>query len=174
MPLLASPLRLPEIGTKSVPIHTNDILDSPVMMTRSRFPLHVVVIATLCMLLCSCTEEPAMPSIVGINYSDRWVSTFRVNGHDAGNVAPHGGGGGFVCCIGVPRQWHSRLVAKVQWTEDERDPAKWREAVLPIPRYQRNATSLFAVHFYQDGTVKILVTNLGHLHPRYPLPDPTR
>ena len=115
-----------------------------------------------------------MPSIVGINYSSHAISAFRVNGYEAGYVDAHGGGGGLVCCVGVPRRWRNGLTAKVQWTEDERDPAKWRELVVPIPRYQRNETSLFAVHFYEDRTVKVLVTNIAHWHPKYPLPDPSR
>jgi hypothetical protein len=142
------------------------------MMTRRRLFPRFAAAALMCLSLSSCSEDTAMPSIVGINYSDHWISTFRVNGYEAGNVSPHGGGGGFVCCIAVPRHWRTGLVAKVQWTEDERDPSKWKEAVLPIPRYQSNETSLFAVHFYQDGTVKVLVTSLGNRHPKYPLPDP--
>lgn len=115
-----------------------------------------------------------MPSIVGINFSGESISAFRVNGYDAANLPAHGGGGKFICCISVPRHWRDGLTAKVEWTEDERDPAKWHKAVVAIPRYKNNETNLFAVHFYPDGSVKVLVTNLGYLHPDYPLSDPTR
>ncbi len=115
-----------------------------------------------------------MPSIVGMNYTSQPISTFIVNGYDAANLPPNGGGGAFVCCIGVPRQWRAGLTAKVQWTEDERDPAKWHEAVVAIPRYKSDETGIFAVHFYPDGTVKVLVTNLGYRHPNYPFPNPRK
>ena len=113
-----------------------------------------------------------MPSIVGVNYSDHSISTFRVNGHEASSVPAHGGGGAFVCCIGVPRQWRDGLTAKIQWSEDDRDPTKWHETVVSIPRYNRNETSFFTVHFYPGDTVKVLVTNMTYLHPKYPLPEP--
>lgn len=66
------------------------------------------------------------------------------------------------------------MTAKVQWSEDERDPSKWREAVVAIPRYESDQASMFTVHFYPDGSVKVLVTNLLPNHPDYPLPTPTR
>lgn len=74
----------------------------------------------------------------------------------------------------MPRQWRAGLTAKVRWSEDDRDPAKWREAVVAVPRYEPGDTSYFVVHFYPDGTFKVLVTRMTYLHPDYPLPKPTR
>lgn len=138
-----------------------------------RISWRIAAAAILCILLSSCTEDTAMPSIVGINYSGHPISTFLVNGYDGANVPAYGGGGGFVCCIAVPRRWRHGLTAKIQWTEAVPGPEKWYEALVAIPHYQPDETSFFAVHFYEDRTVKVLVTNLGHLHPKYPLPDPS-
>ena len=110
-------------------------------------PLRIAAAFVFSMALTGCPGETAKPSIVGVNYSSHSISTFLVNGRDGANVPAHGGGGGFVCCIDVPRRWHKGLTARVQWTEYERDPAKWREAVVPIPIYKSNETSFFMFIF---------------------------
>lgn len=146
---------------------------NPVIRKRLPAMLPMITAIMISTVMSSCTEDTAMPSIVGMNYSSHAISTFLVNDYDGANVPAHGGGGKFVCCIAIPRRWRHGLTAKVQWTEDEGDPAKWHEAVVAIPRYQSNETSYFAVHFYRDETVKVLVTNISYLHPNYPLPEPS-
>lgn len=147
--------------------------ESTSRMTRP-IALTFAAAALACATLVSCGDRTAAPSVVGVNYTDQYISGFTVNGNYGANIPAYGGGNTFMCCIDVPIRWHDGLTAKVQWTADERDPAKWREAVVPIPRYEAKDTSYFAVHFYPDGTVKVLVTSMLYRHARYPLPPPTK
>jgi hypothetical protein len=60
----------------------------------------------------------------------------------------------------------------VRWTDDDRVPDSWKERVVDVPEYTKQDMGAFAVHFYPDDTVKVLVTSKIVGHPDYPYPRP--
>lgn len=124
-------------------------------------------------LTVSCGDKAASISICGLNYTDRHISSFSVNGYGAGNIYANEGGGGFVCCISVPKKWHKGLTATVRWADNEADLSSYKEKIVEIPEYGPYDLGFLAVHFYDDDSVRILVTTKSARYPGYPYPRPT-
>lgn len=123
---------------------------------------------------CAAVGQAGAMDIVGYNYTDEVVSAFSVNGYPGPNVYPHGGGGKFVCCISVPREWKPGMTVTVKWTAHRNaNPIPWKTRVVDVPRYTPEDISRFAVHFFPGDEVKVLVTTKGPGHPDYPYPSPT-
>lgn len=120
---------------------------------------------------CSETDNISI-ELSGLNYTDRGISMFAVDSYSGHSIFPNGGGGKFICCISMPRKWHAGMKVTVRWTEDERIPDSWKERVVEIPKYTKEDMGAFAVHFYPDDTVKVLVTSKIEGHPDYPYPRP--
>jgi hypothetical protein len=97
---------------------------------------------------------------------------FSVDGYGGHVIYPNGGGGKFVCCVTIPRQWHAGMKVNVRWTKDDRVSDSWKERVADVPRYTEQDLGVFAVHFYPDDIVKVLVTTKLEGHPDYPYPRP--
>jgi hypothetical protein len=130
-------------------------------------------ILSLIFTLAACSEKSnASIELSGLNYTDAWITTFTVNGYAGHGISPNGGGGAFVCCVIIPRDWHGAMKVTVRWTEDDRVPDLWKERVVTVPRYTKQDIGTFAVHFYPDDTVKVLVTTKIVGHPEYPYPRP--
>lgn len=130
-----------------------------------------IFFAGVALAACSDTSDPSI-DISGLNYTDVWITTFFVNGYYASGVSPNGGGGKFVCCVTIPRKWRPGLRVTVRWTADDRVPNLWKERVVEVPKYTERDFGTFAVHFYPDDTVKVLVTSVLEGHPNYPYPRP--
>lgn len=123
--------------------------------------------------LTACSEaNNASIELSGLNYTNTWITAFSVDSYGGHGIEPNGGGGAFVCCVTIPREWHAGMKVTVRWAEDERIPDSWKERVVDIPRYTKQDISTFAVHFYPDDSVKVLVTSKGPRHPDYPYPRP--
>lgn len=127
-------------------------------------------------------------SIVGYNYTDRYIDSFTVNGQGGGNLdisTPTAGGGSSMCCV----NWRdgSTLPKKVTvlWvaaycmqrrTNSDGETKDWREPLWkktdvyfngPVPANPRN----FEVHFYRDDRIEVAMT-AGYSPPRLKLPAP--
>ena len=126
----------------------------------------------LLLLLTACSENNASIELSGLNYTNSEISNFAVNNYGGHPIEPNGGGGAFVCCVTVPRQWHAGIKVTVRWTEDERVPGSWKERVVEVPKYTKQDIGAFAVHFYPGDIVKVLVTTKIEGHPEYPYPRP--
>lgn len=126
----------------------------------------------LSLALSACADHDVGLELSGLNYTDVGISTFSVNGYHGGGIYPNGGGGSFVCCVTVPRRWHSGMKVTVRWTPDERVPELWRERIVTVPEYTKSDFGAFLVHFYPDDTVKVLVSTKVVGHPEYPYPRP--
>lgn len=121
----------------------------------------------------ACSEaNKASIELSGLNYTNTWITAFFIDNYGGHGIEPNGGGGAFVCCVTIPREWHAGMKVTVRWTEDERIPDSWKKRVVDIPRYTKQDISTFAVHFYPDDTVKVLVTSKTARHPDYPYPRP--
>ncbi|WP_316667766.1 DUF3304 domain-containing protein [Ralstonia psammae] len=122
---------------------------------------------------CAMTGQVNAMDIVGYNYTDDVVEAFSVNGYPGPNIYPHGGGGGFVCCISVPQEWKPGMTVTVKWTDDRNaDPIPWKTRVVEVPRYTHEDMGVFAVHFFPGDEVKVLVTDKLAGHADYPYPVP--
>ena len=131
--------------------------------------LFLVLFLSLC--ACSGTDKGNL-ELSGLNYTNAWITTFSVDEYGGHGISPNGGGGKFVCCITIPRKWHTDMKVTVRWTADDRVPDLWKERVVDIPEYTKDDMGAFAVHFYPDDSVKVLVTSKMEGHPDYPYPRP--
>jgi Protein of unknown function (DUF3304) len=120
---------------------------------------------------CSGTDNTSI-ELSGLNYTNAWITMFAVDDYGGHGISPNGGGGAFVCCITIPRKWHAGMKVTVRWTGDERLPDSWKERVVEIPKYTKEDIGAFAVHFYPDDSVKVLVTSKTTRYPGYPYPRP--
>jgi len=122
---------------------------------------------------CAVQSSAGAMELVGINYTDQYVALYTVNGYAGANILPHSGGGKFVCCISVPREWKPGMTVTVKWTHDRNaDPIPWKTQVVEVPQYRPEDRGVFAVHFLPNDEVKVLVTRITVGHPNYPFPEP--
>lgn len=114
---------------------------------------------------CSNDNDSIPVTIVGYNHTDKYIHSFTVNGISGGNSFAHSGGGSFVCCVAVPKEWHIGLKAKIRWMNED---DSWNETTVGIPQYSPKLGD-FQVHFMKDGSVKAFVFDGDERVPKYPL-----
>lgn len=124
--------------------------------------------------LCGCQQENANIELAGVNYTDKNISEYFVDGYYGGNVYANSGGGSFFCCVLLPRHWRNNLKVKVVWNEESTDPKTRKQILVSVPKYEEGDIGFFAVHFYPNGDVKVLVTTKTIRYPGYPYPRPER
>jgi hypothetical protein len=138
------------------------------MNTKSWMSIFLLVF-----VLTACSEKDNVSlELSGLNYTNTWITMFAVDDYGGHGISPNGGGGAFVCCVTIPRKWHAGMKVTVRWTGDERIPDSWKERIVDVPKYTKQDFGAFAVHFYPDDTVKVLVTSKTVGHPDYPYPRP--
>lgn len=119
-------------------------------------------------LFFACSEEILPANVVGYNHTAKDIGDFTVNGKGGGFLQAHKGGGGFVCCMGVPKNWKKNYQVTVKWTDDH--GKSYKERTVEVPKYKKVGD--VAVHFLRNGDVKVFVTMLALWHPDYPLKGP--
>jgi hypothetical protein len=137
---------------------------------NSKYWVSILFFAFL-LVACSGTNN-ANIELSGLNYTNIGIASFSVNDYEGHSIFPNGGGGAFVCCVTIPRKWHTGMKVVVRWVEDDRMPRPWKERIVDVPKYTRSDIGIFAVHFYPDDSVKVLVTTKMEGHPDYPFPRP--
>lgn len=157
--------------------------------------LNLTFCCLLALLIGGCKAQPPKflnPSVTGYNYTSAAINSFTVNGDGGPNLGPYTGGGGFVCCTTVPRQWQPGMTATVEWEKDPNAGASvnwpkfgtdgWREeykkhaakythhrVTVEIPRYEVVGT--MKVHFLPCDRVLVAVNNVQPGYPGYPHND---
>ena len=113
--------------------------------------------------------EPVALSIIGYNYTGRYIHTFSVNGQWGGNLY-EGSGAGSVCCLSFRPNSKLPFDVEVEWTfgreEDDKgnitQPQEHHKATVtvngPLPK---NKPFNFEVHFMPDGSVQAYVTHFN-------------
>ena len=85
-----------------------------------------------------------------------------------------GTGARTTCCVVLPDKWHPGLTAHVKWNVSNwKDDARSGsyEADVPVDQYAEHAHVW--VHFLENGTVRVVVSNYDPSSPDYPGPhDP--
>ncbi|WPH18836.1 DUF3304 domain-containing protein [Variovorax paradoxus] len=129
-----------------------------------------------CALLAGCADERVPASVEGYNHmSDRSVLSFTVDGAGGPNLGPESGGGGSSCCASIPARWRPGMKVKVEWSygsgaEGTPPPPPPQEAIVEIPEYSKRTGDIQA-HFYPNHKVKVVISNYGIEHPRYPMSE---
>ena len=114
-------------------------------------------------------------TLVGYNYTNRYIDEFSVNGNGGGNLFVSdevNGGGKSACCVSYitgPGDWN----VKVRWqtdacTYDERTYSNgeknhniysfFKEAKVLVDPHVPDHPAYFEVHFYPDGHVEAAIT----------------
>ncbi|WP_446904272.1 DUF3304 domain-containing protein [Burkholderia sp. YIM B11467] len=143
----------------------------------------------LTMVGCWDANESNPGDVSGYNYTDYYIARFRVanEGQDlwAGgpNIFPkeqgaeRSGGGGFMCCIGIPSHWRPDMKLVVKWRrdthpyDDDRSGDRWLTATTEVPPYDPRTAGL-VVHFLPGDRIRVQVRNKGKFLERIDDHDP--
>lgn len=145
---------------------------------KSRFVIFLTgLVMALALFACQEPQEPenkeGIPvGITGINHTTTYIADFYVEeawGGSISSIQNGGGGGGTTCCISLPYHYRTGLEAKVRWNHTESRIDNWKEAVASIEPYSDGGGRAW-VHFMQDGSVRIVVSNYAPGHSDYPGP----
>lgn len=120
-------------------------------------------------------------SVIGVHHlgSNYSIYRFHINKSIGDSVGEGGGGGGMVCCMTLPRRWQPSLSVDVRWAVDRiirsnrlgvSDTAEAEgtyRAQVPVEQYTEPGD--FYVHFFPNGRVRIVVTNIGSDSKQHPI-----
>lgn len=119
-------------------------------------------------LLLSCSQKPVTLSMIGYNYTGRYIDSYAVDGQGASNLYENAAGGSVVCCLSFRPDSKLPFTVKVEWVfgreEDAQRrvtrPQEKRSAIAtvygPIPK----EPSEFETHFLPDGSVRVFITEM--------------
>jgi hypothetical protein len=131
------------------------------------------------LLLSSCSEKPVALSMIGYNYTGRYIDRYAIEGQGASNLYENAAGGSVVCCLSFRPDSQLPFTVKVEWTfgreEDEQQrmtrPPEKRSAIAtvygPIPERPSN----FETHFLPNGEVFVQITGYAQRSDPYFTPD---
>ncbi|WP_019562332.1 DUF3304 domain-containing protein [Caldimonas manganoxidans] len=100
-------------------------------------------------------------TIVGYNYTDTYIDSFRVNGAGGGNLevsTPTAGGGKGTCCAPVRADMPLPAPVEITWTRDIRR-GPWCKQTVLLEGPVREPANYFEVHFYQDGRIEVSISD---------------
>ena len=126
------------------------------------------------------TNKLESVSMYATNHTPYNITQFYVNTRWGGSISALNNGGSIVCCTYLPKQWHEGLTAKVRWTHSQAiNDARgnpigetiWYEYDAPVLPFQ--TLQDIAVHFFPDGTAKIVVLSAENV-ANPPISDPVR
>ncbi len=123
-----------------------------------------------CVFLAGCEQDSVGLEINAVNYTNKHIYDFTVNGYGGANVTAYGGGGSFVCCIVIPVKWREDLTVAVRWADNDGNPELYKERIVVVPEYGPDDYGFLTVHFFPDDEIKVLVTTKIITHPDYPYP----
>lgn len=152
-----------------------------------RHPIRCFVVLGGLFLLCkaiinySTVEDSRPVSMFSVHHlgHDHLIDRFYVNKSIMDSVGEGGGGGSRMCCVNLPDKWNPRLSAEVRWEvhklirSSDKDAPKTAELVgmykaqVPIEIYDK--PSLFWVHFYPGGKVRIVVSPFSFDRENHPI-----
>jgi hypothetical protein len=148
-----------------------------IIVKRWLFPLLVVLTFSGC--VARDYQEPAASSVasvqaqVGIvNHTGSYIYSASVNGAGGGNMARWGAGMASICCVAMPRDWYPGLMVTVRWNMPEGSQDRIREKRVEVERYDTPGSVY--LHFFPHDALRVVVSNLGPMHPEHPIPPPVK
>lgn len=125
-----------------------------------------------------------MMGILGYNYTNEPINQFSIDGQGGGDIhvsSPTSGGGGTVCCVMFSKKpkWPIQVVVRWQsggcrvYDKDRRyghNQYYFKEKLVNVERGKSAHPSDIAVHFYNDGTVRVILAD-GVEEPLLILPE---
>ena len=119
-------------------------------------------------LLLSCSQKPVTLSMIGYNYTGRYIDSYAVDGQGGGSVQETGSG--VVCCLSFRPDSKLPFTVKVEWVLMSKKDFEKNEWIV-IPPEKRSATatvygpipkepSEFETHFLPDGSVRVFITEM--------------
>jgi Protein of unknown function (DUF3304) len=108
--------------------------------------------------------------LTGYNHTTDGIYSYSVDDVWGGSLYV-GGGGGFTCCVRLPKVWAPGIKVEVKW-EPHRDTREVRTLQVEVPEYNSTTMSRLSVHFLRGGDVKVFATRMAHDHPDYPFKGP--
>jgi hypothetical protein len=139
------------------------------------------VVGLLSMTVVGCSDDGGGASNVsGYNYTSNYIAGFSITnvGQDLSAGGPNifpkekgeerSGGGGGMCCIGIPDHWRPDMKVVVQWRRDthpysnDRSGDQWLTATTKVPPYGPD-TYGFWVHFLPGDRILVQVQDTPHM-----------
>ena len=113
-------------------------------------------------------------NLSGYNHTDHGIGSYEVtlqNGATAGAgyLDAGQGGGGYTCCLSIPRVWQAGMTANIVMHTIKKGKDIRVEQTVPVPQYAAGDAGLFIVHFLRNGKYKVFVTRYLLGHRKYPL-----
>jgi hypothetical protein len=109
----------------------------------------------------ACSQETYGPyHVTGYNYTDRNIAAFDVNGFGGGDSVAHqsGGGGGFVCCLDIPKYAKTlriKVVLDLTQEQDEKNlPPETYETDIPVPELPNKHDGYIEFHFLPERKIE--------------------
>jgi Protein of unknown function (DUF3304) len=148
-----------------------------VLMSKLLFFKYWLVTLTCATLLSTaCSKESANLAlqISGYNHTNSDVGSLTITTQggergSSGYVGPGTGGGGFSCCMSMPRVWQPNMTVTVEWESWKTGVEKTLSQVVKVPQYDSKTASTINVHFLRSGEVKVFVSRYGLRNRNYPL-----
>ncbi len=139
-----------------------------------KLPLLILVGVTLLSTACAKQTASISANLMAYNHSLSGVASFEVslsNGStvQAGYIAPGAGGGSHTCCIMLPVAWTPTLTATVRKVSTRNGQEQTFVQKVAIPRYDGSLPNHLSVHFLNDDSVKVFITDYLLGHQKYPL-----
>lgn len=113
-------------------------------------------------------------TIVGYNYTDTYIDSFRVNGAGGGNIEVSDEGikwGGGTCCAPIRAGMPLPAPVEITWTRSVRR-GPWCTQIVLLEGPIQEPANYFEVHFYQDGRIEVAISDFPG-PPRVRLPRHT-
>jgi hypothetical protein len=122
-------------------------------------------------------DEYISLDLIGYNYTDRHISSYRVDSQGGGNIrlsSPTSGGGGIVCCVRLATGESDPIIVRVRWQVDGCTYLMrseftgstqrvfhyfYKEKYVKVYRPKGIKPSHLESHFYPDGSVVVLLTD---------------
>ncbi|AJY15329.1 DUF3304 domain-containing protein [Burkholderia multivorans] len=160
-----------------------------IVLVLKRFAGLSIVFSLATILGCSDENESNPSELSGYNYTDYYITGFRVGSEGdefpAGgpNIFPkkdgqmRSGGGGFVCCVSIPAHWHPGMKLVIKWRRDtkpydkDRSGDQWLTATTEVPPYGPR-TAGFVVHFLSGDRIRIQIRDERGILPEIDDDDP--
>lgn len=143
-------------------------------MTNLFRTIGVFLLSLSLLTACGAEEKKAPPepetigiSINGLNYTDRAITNFYVNGAWGGNADAYAGGGKQTGGGSIPSIWSPNYKVKVTWFYWDAPEVK-HTAEVAMPKYTLENMGDLRVAFLPGGKVEVVTCFCNFSSPNYP------